>query len=112
MVSKGRTPEAAGAHPCQHCGSPKHWDYECKHACQGAKRVRANFADPSPDYTEAQDAFDTLYYEDKEEEVPVEENLDFPNPSTCNLHIPFNHRGHLYTGGIVKSGGIIKIRNK
>ena len=49
VVSKGRTPEDAGARPCRHCSSPKHWDYDCPHAHNGAKQVKVNFA--NPDYS-------------------------------------------------------------
>ena len=40
VVSKGQSPEDVGARPCRHCGSPKHWDYECSHARKGAKQVK------------------------------------------------------------------------
>lgn len=73
MVSKGRTPEAVGAQPCRHCGSPKHWDYDCKHAKKGGRRVRTNFADPTPDYVESQEAYDSLYYEDEDEDEKNED---------------------------------------
>ena len=59
VVSKGNSPEQVGARPCPHCGSPKHWDYECSHACKGAKQVKVNFAGPEDGYIEAQEAYDT-----------------------------------------------------
>ena len=49
VVSKGKTPEDVKARPCRHCGSPKHWDYDCPHAHNGAKQVKVNFA--NPDYS-------------------------------------------------------------
>ncbi|TDL20741.1 hypothetical protein BD410DRAFT_725294, partial [Rickenella mellea] len=63
-VSKGKTPEQKGARPCRYCGSPKHWDPECKHAKKGAKfRAKANLA---AIYTEediqADLEYDALYY--------------------------------------------------
>ena len=75
VISKGKTPEDAGARPCRHCGSPKHWDYDCPHARKGAKQVKVNFANPDNDYVEAQEAYDSLYYEDSEEE-DEEKQLD------------------------------------
>lgn len=70
----GRTPESKGARPCIHCGSPKHWDNECKYAKQGGKLVRANFANPSVDYTESQQAYDELFYATTDDEAITEED--------------------------------------
>ncbi|KIO18011.1 hypothetical protein M407DRAFT_84399, partial [Tulasnella calospora MUT 4182] len=30
-LAKGKSPEEKGARPCQHCGSSKHWDNECRY---------------------------------------------------------------------------------
>ena len=74
VISKGNTPELLGARPCRHCGSPKHWDYDCPHARKGAKQVKVNFANPDDSYLEAQEAYDALYYDDSEEELQDDEN--------------------------------------
>ena len=75
VVSKGKSPEDVNARPCRHCGSPKHWDYECPHARKGAKQVKVNFANPDDGYTKAQEAYDALYYEDSDEEhTPEQDN--------------------------------------
>ena len=68
VVSRGRTPEQANVRPCRHCGSGKHWDYDCPHAKKGARIVRANFANPSPDYSQAQEEYDEAYYQESEAE--------------------------------------------
>jgi hypothetical protein len=69
-ISKnGRTPESRNARACRHCGSGKHWDNECRYAKQGGKIVRSNFANPTVDYVESQEAYDELYYDSSEEEV-------------------------------------------
>ena len=70
VVSRGNTPEQVNARPCRHCGSSKHWDYDCRHARQGARLVKVNFASPETGYTEAQEAYDALYYEDSEVDEP------------------------------------------
>lgn len=41
---RGKTPEEKGARPCHHCGSGKHWDYECRHSFKGNRAVRANLS--------------------------------------------------------------------
>ncbi|KAG9027013.1 hypothetical protein FS837_004404 [Tulasnella sp. UAMH 9824] len=66
-VAKGKTPEEKGARPCRHCGSPKHWDNECKYARKGSKKVKANFASPSEDYLEAMSAYEEAYLDDSSE---------------------------------------------
>lgn len=42
--SKGKTPEDKGTRPCRHCGSPKHWDLDCKYARREVRGVRAHLA--------------------------------------------------------------------
>ena len=34
-ISSRKTPESINARPCWHCGSGKHWDYECKYFRKG-----------------------------------------------------------------------------
>lgn len=63
-----------GCRPYTHCGSPKHWNYECKHAKQGARRVRPNFVNLLQDYLESQEANDKLYYASEDEENSQMEN--------------------------------------
>ncbi|KAG9045109.1 hypothetical protein FS837_007011 [Tulasnella sp. UAMH 9824] len=72
-LAKGKSPEEKGARPCCHCGSPKHWDNECKYARKGAKRVRTNFASPSDDYLEAMSAYEEAYLDDNSNEEAQEE---------------------------------------
>ncbi len=73
-VSRKATPESKGARPCRHCGSGKHWDYECKHARQGTKFARANLATHETDDSDAQEAYDALYY-DELTDSEMDENL-------------------------------------
>ena len=60
-TKRKRTPAEAGARPCRHCGSGMHWDPECKHAIQGAKRVTANFAKYNEEYFRALNDYEGLY---------------------------------------------------
>lgn len=83
IVSKGTTPEKKGARPCRHCGSGKHWDNECKHARKGARNVRANFANPSPEYLEAMEEYEEAYINatsDEEESHAYIEELPSGSP--------------------------------
>ena len=92
VVSKGKTPEDAGARPCRHCSSPKHWDYDCPHARKGAKQVKVNFANPDDSYLEAQEAYDALYYDDSEEELQEDDSnalaYEDPNEDHSGFHKP------------------------
>lgn len=67
-VSKGASPEKKGARPCRHCGSAKHWDNECKHAKKGARKVRANFVNPEPEYLQAMEEYEEAYLNASSEE--------------------------------------------
>ncbi|KAF8903272.1 hypothetical protein CPB84DRAFT_1903283 [Gymnopilus junonius] len=74
VTKKGLTPEEKGARPCRHCGSGKHWDQECKHAYKAERKARVNKIMASPEQSEAQEAYDNLYYslspsDDDEEEA-------------------------------------------
>ena len=105
------------ARPCQHCGSSKHWDYDCRHARQGARLVKVNFASPETGYTEAQEAYDALYYEDSEvdepsdnPEVNVEDNSadqqDFCEPlQSATFSALHTNQGMSEQGGLSKLGG-------
>lgn len=66
--SKGKTPEDKGARPCRHCGSPKHWDNDCKHSRKGMKQVRSNLATAGEDYWDAQEDYEELYYASSQED--------------------------------------------
>ncbi|KAJ3979040.1 hypothetical protein F5890DRAFT_1421900, partial [Lentinula detonsa] len=59
-VSKKASPEEKGLRPCRHCGSGKHWDYECKYARQGVKRARTNHIVTTPEEDQAQEEYDEL----------------------------------------------------
>ncbi|KZP07062.1 hypothetical protein FIBSPDRAFT_763439, partial [Athelia psychrophila] len=61
-VWRNKTLESIGAQACQHCGSGKHWDKECKHAQQGKHCVRTNFIEIQEDSAKPQDQYDELYY--------------------------------------------------
>lgn len=74
--SKGKSPGEKGARPCRHCGSPEHWDNECKHAKTGAKIAKAHFAEPSTEYQEAQDAYEEAYYDETSESESESGNDD------------------------------------
>jgi hypothetical protein len=61
-ISKRATPESLNKRPCRHCGSGKHWDYECKHSRRGERMARANFSEHSPEDIEEQQDYDDTYY--------------------------------------------------
>ncbi|KZT28377.1 hypothetical protein NEOLEDRAFT_1032955, partial [Neolentinus lepideus HHB14362 ss-1] len=54
--------EEVGVHPCRHCGSGKHWDYDCKYSRKGTKQVCAHLAQCSDDELEAMWEYDKAYY--------------------------------------------------
>lgn len=70
--SKGKSPEDKGARPCRHCGSPKHWDNECKHSKKGTKVARANFASAPDEYWQALDDYEAIYCDSSEGEEEEE----------------------------------------
>ena len=116
VVSKGNSPEQVGARPCRHCGSPKHWDYECSHARKGARLVKANFASPDDGYMEAQEAYDALYYEDSDTDDPPdhigesndasEDQQDFHEPlQSATFSILHANPGMSEQGGLSKLVG-------
>lgn len=85
--SKGKSPKDKGARPCRHCGSPNHWDNECKYARKGARMAKTHFVEPSPDYLSAQDAYEEAYYETESEEEEInEENLGREEDDGQNLN--------------------------
>ena len=59
-VSSRKTPESVNARPCQHCGSGKHWDYECKYSQKGERQARVNYISLSDPDVEALNAYDDL----------------------------------------------------
>lgn len=83
VVSKGTTPEQAGKRPCLHCGSPKHWDNECKYSKKGARKIRSYFSELGPegfraeaDYQEAYAArLETIAEDTSKEEKSTEESV-------------------------------------
>ncbi|KIY48704.1 hypothetical protein FISHEDRAFT_42813 [Fistulina hepatica ATCC 64428] len=68
ITKRKKTPDDAGAHPCHHCGSGKHWDRECKHASNRTARTR--LANTSSDFLEAQDEYDNAF-----DDVSTEEDF-------------------------------------
>ncbi len=52
-----------GARPCRHCGSDKHWDYECQYARKEAKNIRADLALAPEEYVRSQEEYDSLCYD-------------------------------------------------
>lgn len=75
-VSRKATPESKGARPCCHCGSGQHWDYKCKYARQGTKLARANLATTDAESCDAQEAYDTLYYDDLSDSIAEDIDVD------------------------------------
>ncbi|KAJ2923543.1 hypothetical protein H1R20_g13551, partial [Candolleomyces eurysporus] len=61
-VSKRATPESLNKRPCRHCGSAKHWDYECKYSRRGEKAARANLVSLDEEDLEEQASYDETYY--------------------------------------------------
>ena len=48
--SEPRSPGSMGKRPCRHCGSPNHWDNNCKHAVKKtAVKARVYYTSLSPD---------------------------------------------------------------
>ncbi|KIJ32726.1 hypothetical protein M422DRAFT_184133, partial [Sphaerobolus stellatus SS14] len=60
-ISKGKTPEDKGARACRHCGSGKHWDNDCRHARNGARKVRAQLILMNDDDRRAMNEYEELY---------------------------------------------------
>ena len=79
-----------GARSCKYCGSPKHWDKDCKHSSQGLRR-KVNFAEvgidelrAEADYLEAYTASLEVESEDKSlEESEEDGNTDPGNWEEC-----------------------------
>ncbi|KAF9001109.1 hypothetical protein BDQ17DRAFT_1244769 [Cyathus striatus] len=94
IVSKNGTPESNNARPCRHCGSRKHWDYDCKYSRKGMKKVRTNMvnSDPNPEDLRALADYEDLYYnlisDDEDEVTPVmeEQDFDLPLQNTATEH--------------------------
>jgi hypothetical protein len=51
-----------GKRPCRHCGSGKHWDYECKYSRRGERLACANLAEYSHEEVEEQQDYDEAYH--------------------------------------------------
>jgi len=79
-ISPRKTPESVNARPCRHCGSGKHWDYECKHSRKGERQARTNFITLSDPEIEALNAYDDLYYDLESEDESTEDQQDFRKP--------------------------------
>ncbi len=85
-ISRKATPESKGARPCRHCGSGKHWDYECKYACQGTRLARANFVTQDSDDVDAQEASDALYYDDLSDSAAEDMDIDVEDEDMSPIH--------------------------
>ena len=79
-ISPRKTPESVNARPCRHCGSGKHWDYECKHSRRGERQARTNFVSMSDPEIEALNDYDELYYGMESEDESPSEQQDFCSP--------------------------------
>lgn len=80
-VSPQGTPEEKGARPCRHCGSGKHWDNNCKHARRGEKCARVNTVVSTTEDKQAEEEYESAYYDRFSDEEDLEENPDFSKPS-------------------------------
>jgi hypothetical protein len=76
-VSPRKTPESVNTRPCRHCGSGKHWDYECKHSRKGERQACANFISLSDLEIEALNDYDELYYRMESEDESTSKLQDF-----------------------------------
>jgi len=89
VVSKGKTPEQKGARPCRHCGSPKHWDFDCKRPKDNDRKAKTFLASSDESYIEAYAAYEKCYLEDEDSEneeaethtVEVEDKSDSSSSS-------------------------------
>jgi len=79
-VCPRKTPESVNARPCWHCGSRKHWDYECKHSRKGERQAQANFITLSDPEIEGLNAYDNLYYGLESDDESTEDQQDFREP--------------------------------
>ena len=105
VISKGNTPEKKGARPCRFCGSPKHWDNDCRHSRSGSKQVRVRFAHPDEEYLRAQSEYEEAYleYSSDEGRLPViEEENEPPEDSGSSETL----RESLFVAADVKTEGI------
>lgn len=71
------TLEEKGAWPCQHCGSSKHWDKDCKHARKGEKRAWVSAIISTSEDDQAQNEYDNIYYERFSDDEDCKDNTDF-----------------------------------
>ena len=79
-ISSRKTPESVNARPCRHCGSGKHWDYECKYSWKGERQARVNFVTLSDPDVEALNAYDNLYYKLESDNESEDDSQDFHEP--------------------------------
>ena len=91
-MSKGKTPGQKGAHPCQHCGSLNHWDFNHPVNGKDDRRAKAFLSNLDSEALEAYVAYKNCYLKDSEpeEEGPTDmieeeinpqdflDNKDFP----------------------------------
>jgi hypothetical protein len=82
LTQRTTTPEEKGARPCQHCGSRKHWDNECKYVFKSNCSARVNHTSTTEDALQAQRDYDNLYYDldsSNEEFTKAQQEQDFCN---------------------------------
>ena len=89
VVSTPVTPADRGQRPCFHCGSPFHWDKDCKHHLEDAKRARTMLASHTATVMRAeadyQDAYDTRFDDLADFNTDLESDSDeLPNSSEPN----------------------------
>jgi len=93
-----KTPKSVNTRPCWHCGSGKHWDYECKHSRKGERQARTHFITLSNPEIEALNAYDNLYYDLESEDESTEDQQDFCEPlpgSDQNLWVKLEDKSNL-----------------
>jgi hypothetical protein len=76
--SAKKTPQDVGARPCRHCGSPLHWDYECKRPKAGERKARALLAEADESYDQAFSEYQDAYIQslDDEYEEATTQNVE------------------------------------
>ena len=81
-MSKGKTPGQKGAHPCQHCGSLNHWDFNHPINGKDDRRAKAFLSNLDSEVLEAYIAYENCYLEDSEpeEEGPTDTIEEEINP--------------------------------
>lgn len=85
LTKRKNSPDQVGARPCRHCGSGKHWDYECRHSFKGTRAARVNLATVSEEEHQAEDSYNELYYSLDDAEYLTEDTEEVSQASTAYL---------------------------